>query len=163
MKKLLIILVLFFSTQTFCQTILHFENVDFDKKMNLAELSKIGDKIVVRSVFHICSFGNDYDYRDSLYNSIYLFMKNNPTLIFEISAHTDSQGNDSYNQRYTSKVAIGLKDYFVKKGITKKRIKAVGKGETQILNECKNDIKCPDEKHRENRRIEIKIIDIKKS
>ena len=88
-------------------------------------------------------------------------MKNNPALFLELGSHTDSQGNDEFNQTLSFSRAKSAVDYIVTMGdIPKNRIKAVGYGETNILNNCKNGVKCSDRKHQENRRTEIKIIGV---
>ena len=47
--------------------------------------------------------------------------------------------------------------------INKKRLKAVGFGETRLLNNCKNDATCAEEEHAKNRRTEFKIVEVGKS
>ena len=49
------------------------------------------------------------------------------------------------------------------KGINKNRLKAVGYGETRLLNNCKNDAPCTEEEHAKNRRTEFKIVEVRKS
>ena len=82
-----------------------------------------------------------------------------PTLVIELSSHTDSQGRDRYNQELSQRRAESAKKWLVKKGIDRNRIKPVGYGETQILNRCINRVKCSDDEHRFNRRTEFKMIE----
>lgn len=84
-------------------------------------------------------------------------LKENSKLIVEIGSHTDSRSNDAYNLKLSQKRAQYVVDYLVKKGIEKSRLKAVGYGETQILNHCKNGVKCSDAEHAINRRTEFKL------
>lgn len=84
-------------------------------------------------------------------------LKENPNLIVEIGSHTDSRANDAYNLKLSQKRAQYVVDYLVKQGIDKSRLKAVGYGETQILNHCKNGVKCSDAEHAINRRTEFKL------
>lgn len=37
-------------------------------------------------------------------------------------------------------------------------IKAKGYGETQLVNHCKDGVKCSEDEHQENRRTEVKIL-----
>ena len=53
-------------------------------------------------------------------------------------------------------------DYILSKGIDKKRLKAVGYGETKLLNKCGNGVECTDEEHGKNRRSEFKILEMPK-
>jgi outer membrane protein OmpA-like peptidoglycan-associated protein len=47
----------------------------------------------------------------------------------------------------------------ISKGIDAKRLKAIGYGETKLLNTCSNGVVCTPEEHAKNRRAEFKIID----
>jgi len=82
-----------------------------------------------------------------------------PSMVIELSSHTDSQGRDKYNKDLSQRRAESAKKWLVKKGIERNRIKPVGYGETQILNRCQNRVKCSDEEHRFNRRTEFKMIE----
>ncbi len=93
----------------------------------------------------------DLNYLDTL-------MKQYPDMVIELSSHTDARGNDKYNLELSQRRAESAKKYLVGNGIVDSRIQAVGYGETQILNDCKNGIKCADEQHRLNRRTEFKIL-----
>ncbi|GAA5225033.1 OmpA family protein [Membranihabitans marinus] len=81
-----------------------------------------------------------------------------PTMVIELSSHTDSRGTDSYNLDLSQRRANSAKSYLVAKGIESGRIKAVGYGENLILNHCTNGVDCSDEEHLLNRRTEFKII-----
>ncbi len=91
-------------------------------------------------------------------NKIYNLMTKYDNMVIELSAHTDSRGNDAYNQRLSQRRAESAKDYLVNKGISPDRIVAKGYGETQILNGCVNGVDCTEEQHKFNRRTEFKII-----
>ena len=116
-------------------TIIQIPNVyfDFDKASIKEESYKILDNVV--------SYLND-----------------NPEIKVELSAHTDSRGSDSYNIRLSQKRANSIVKYLVEKGINPKRLKCVGYGETKLLNKCKNRVKCSDEEHEFNRRVEMKVL-----
>ncbi len=96
-------------------------------------------------------------------------MKQYPEMVIELSSHTDSRGNDNYNERLSQRRAQSAKNWLVSKGIKENRIEAVGYGENQILNDCINGIDCTEDEHRLNRRTEFKItagpttIEVKKS
>ena len=80
-------------------------------------------------------------------------------MVIELSSHTDAQGNDNYNQRLSQRRAQSAVDWLIDNGIDPDRLRAVGYGETQILNRCRNGVKCTDDEHRFNRRTEFKIIE----
>jgi len=76
----------------------------------------------------------------------------------EISAHTDSNGDDAYNQKLSEARAKSAVDYLVSKGVSSNRVSAKGYGETKITNRCKNGVYCTDDEHQPNRRIEFRIL-----
>jgi outer membrane protein OmpA-like peptidoglycan-associated protein/Tol biopolymer transport system component len=84
-------------------------------------------------------------------------MQLDPSITIEISSHTDSRAANDYNQRLSQKRAQNVVDYLVKRGIDKKRLKAVGYGESHLLNKCSDGINCSEDEHAKNRRTEFKI------
>lgn len=77
----------------------------------------------------------------------------------ELSAHTDARGNDDYNQRLSQRRAQEAAQYLINKGIDPARITFIGKGEAEIINHCKNGVKCSEEEHLINRRVEFRILE----
>ena len=86
-------------------------------------------------------------------------MKEQPYLKVQLSAHTDSQGNDVYNQLLSDKRAASAKNYLLLKGINSNRIVAIGFGESRLRNRCSDDVPCTESEHQYNRRTEVKILD----
>lgn len=84
-------------------------------------------------------------------------LNSDPKLIIELSSHTDSKSSDAFNLTLSKKRAQFAVDYLISKGIAKTRLKAIGYGETKLLNKCKNEVDCTDEEHKINRRTEFKI------
>lgn len=84
-------------------------------------------------------------------------MQLDPSITIEISSHTDSRAAKDYNQRLSLKRAQNVVDYLVKRGIDKSRLKAVGYGETRLLNKCADGVDCTEDEHSKNRRTEFKI------
>jgi outer membrane protein OmpA-like peptidoglycan-associated protein len=77
-------------------------------------------------------------------------LRNNSNLNIEIRGYTDNVGNSNYNKTLSQKRADEVRLWFVKKGIDALRIKAVGKGDLNPIEDNST------EKGRElNRRIEI--------
>ncbi|MBC5775746.1 OmpA family protein [Pontibacter sp. KCTC 32443] len=85
-------------------------------------------------------------------------LKDNPSIVIELSSHTDSRQTNYYNQMLSDLRAQAAVDYLVLKGIDRNRLVAKGYGETQLLNKCKDGVSCPEDMHQENRRTEFKII-----
>jgi len=85
------------------------------------------------------------------------FLKDNPTINIEIRNYTDSRGSAQRNLLLSNKRANAIKRYLIRHGISYKRIKAKGYGETNLLNHCKDGVKCTEEQHAQNRRTELII------
>jgi peptidoglycan-associated lipoprotein len=79
-------------------------------------------------------------------------------MVIELSSHTDSRGDDTYNEKLSQRRANSAKKWLMGKGIAAARIVAKGYGEEQILNQCTNGEDCTEDEHRFNRRTEFKIL-----
>jgi len=87
-------------------------------------------------------------------NNLLDLLKNNPSMVVEISGHTDSKGSDQYNQVLSKKRAQAVVNWLVAKGISKDRLSYEGYGESRPL--ASND---DEPEGRElNRRTEFKIV-----
>lgn len=85
-------------------------------------------------------------------------MKKYPTMEVEVSAHTDARGNDQYNLDLSKRRAASTLEYLVSKGIERSRLKSMGYGEVQPLNECVKEGLCKEEDYDINRRCEFTIL-----
>lgn len=113
----------------------------------------IDNEIVINPIFF--DFDKSNIRPDAAYEleNIVAVMREHPKMVIKIESHTDSRGNDNYNMKLSDRRAKSTRDYLFSRGIAKDRIQsAIGYGESQILNRCKNGVKCTDEEHEENRR-----------
>jgi outer membrane protein OmpA-like peptidoglycan-associated protein len=78
-----------------------------------------------------------------------------PEFMLQISAHTDSRGKSEYNQWLSEKRAASAANYILSTGIDGSRIIQKGYGETRLLNNCRDGVRCSPEFHAVNRRIEF--------
>ncbi|HEB62523.1 MAG TPA: hypothetical protein ENI82_05150, partial [Bacteroidetes bacterium] len=85
-------------------------------------------------------------------------MKKYPSMIIELSSHTDSRGTYKYNMNLSQKRANAAVQYIVKHGIDNRRLVARGYGENMLRNRCADFVDCTEEEHQRNRRTEIKIL-----
>lgn len=85
-------------------------------------------------------------------------MKDNPNIWIELGSHTDSRGNDQYNQWLSQSRANSAVQYIIDRGIAKNRITAKGYGENRLKNNCANGVKCTEAQHQLNRRTEFTIV-----
>jgi len=92
-----------------------------------------------------------YPFLDEL---VKLFREND-NLKFEMRSHTDCRGSLEYNDQLSEKRAKAVTEYLVKKGVPRAIITSKGFGERELLNECKDGVKCTEAKHEENRRTEF--------
>jgi outer membrane protein OmpA-like peptidoglycan-associated protein len=98
---------------------------------------------------------------DTLYN----LLVENPTIIIELSSHTDVRGSDVYNLNLSQKRAESCVNYLInEKKVPSNRITAKGYGEIKVLEDCAKYPDCPADQssdcpcHQNNRRTEFKII-----
>lgn len=85
---------------------------------------------------------------------IITFLQNNAEIKIEISGHTDSFGNDAYNQRLSERRARSVYNYFIENGIASERLSSVGKGETDPV--VSTDLSVSEQQ--KNRRVEFEIL-----
>lgn len=88
------------------------------------------------------------------------YLKNTPLVQIELRAHTDARGDARYNQYLSQKRGDATLQYIKEKGIDGGRLKAKGLGESQLLNQCKDGVKCTNSQHSINRRVEFRVLDL---
>jgi outer membrane protein OmpA-like peptidoglycan-associated protein len=144
----------------------HSENFDIpntsafqevEKNIELKKLS-VGSKIVLRNIFFDLDKATLRPESTTELKRLVGLMTDVPTLKIELGGHTDSQGSDSHNQDLSERRAKAVVDYLTKAGISADRLKSAGYGETQLVNGCKNGVKCSGDQHQENRRTEFKVL-----
>lgn len=91
-------------------------------------------------------------------NKLYNILVQYPSMVVELSSHTDSRGSHDYNNTLSSNRANSCFEYLVSKGIEAHRIVPIGYGETKLVNECADGIRCSENKHQKNRRTEFSVI-----
>jgi len=86
-------------------------------------------------------------------NRVVKLLNENPSIVIEMSAHTDSRGSDEYNFKLSDNRARSVMEYIISKGIDPSRITSHGYGETKPV--ATNDT---DDGRQLNRRVEFKIL-----
>ncbi|MBE8723665.1 flagellar motor protein MotB [Flavobacterium sp. KB82] len=84
-------------------------------------------------------------------------LKKYPEMEIEIGSHTDSRGNDKFNEDLSQKRANSTREFIIQSGINAKRVTAKGYGEYVPIIKCKTDDSCSEEEHELNRRSEFVI------
>lgn len=100
--------------------------------------------------------------KDSL-NFLLKVMMDNPTIVVELQAHTDSRGNDEDNMLLSQKRAQACVDYLISKKIEKDRLVAKGYGETKLkysdeVISAGGDKEAQENLHQQNRRTEFSVL-----
>lgn len=98
--------------------------------------------------------------RNKYYNqldSLVDLLKKYPESKINLSGHTDSHGKSDYNFGLSDRRNNSVIFFLTEQGIERKRILAKGYGFARLVNSCKKGIKCTDDQHQMNRRVEIKV------
>lgn len=128
-------------------------NIELDR-------ARIDKRIQIENIYY------DYDKWDirpdaaEQLDNVVTLMRDNPGISVELGSHTDSRGNDDYNQELSQRRAGAAVAYIISEGIDSTRITAKGYGESQLVNRCRNGVNCSEEEHQRNRRTELRITGI---
>jgi len=118
---------------------------------------EIGSELKLKSIRYELDKYEITENSKSELNILASFLNKYPNINIELQSHTDSRGSDAYNLKLSNNRAKAAKDYVVSVGIESNRINSIGFGETKLLNNCDNNIKCPESEHEINRRTEYVI------
>jgi len=95
-------------------------------------------------------------------DKLIITLRDNPGIVIELGAHTDSRGDEAYNLNLSTERAKSAVDYLVAiGGIDAKRVFYKGYGESELLNKCNSTADCTEDQHAVNRRTELKVLEIK--
>ena len=134
-----------------------------DPWLDVLSLKNKTDEItIVENVYYALNAYKFDDAGQRIMDKVIQVMNSNKNINIEISSHTDAQGDDKNNLLLSQKRAKYAVDYIISKGISSKRLKSIGYGETKLLNQCSNGVTCTPEEHAKNRRAEFKIVDTSK-
>ncbi|MCB2204522.1 OmpA family protein [bacterium] len=94
------------------------------------------------------------EYTPILEEAVLLFERY-PSMTVEIRGHTDTDGEEWYNQNLSERRAESVRNFLVQHGVDAERLRAVGYGERQPISDSDTD-----EGRAMNRRVEMYIISI---
>ncbi|HOJ50697.1 MAG TPA: OmpA family protein [Spirochaetota bacterium] len=132
------------------------EKVIIDKKDEKKEV--VLKKIEINKIYIVENINFDFNSahlkKESLdiLSKILDIMKSNPNLKLLVMGHTDSIGDDKYNQKLSERRADAVIEYLIKNGISPERLSSEGYGETKPV--ASNDT---EEGRAKNRRTEFKF------
>lgn len=146
------------------------QNFDIPQKSNYVEIIKNiklehiqkGVKMVMNNIFFDANKSNLRKESTVELETVLNLVKKNPSLVIEISGHTDSQGKDVANSKLSLARAQAVVDFLSAKGAPAAQLIAKGYGKTQPIapNKLKNG--KPDKAGmQKNRRVEMKILEAK--
>jgi len=94
-------------------------------------------------------------------DKVVAFLTKYKTIKIEVGSHTDSRQSAVLNQKLSQNRAVATFNYIISKGIETSRLTAKGYGETKLINNCSDTVKCSEEEHQENRRSTFFILNAK--
>jgi len=167
----------FFDLEPSKDYVIEYENYgNFNKKVKVTtkglvksdtiNLRKIGVNVMPKLPLIIKNIYYDFDKADlkliakrTLDTTVFTLMKQFPSIVIEISSHTDSKGDDEYNKKLSQKRAESVVNYLISKGIASNRLRAKGYGEEKPIAPNENPDGSDNEVGRDkNRRTEFRII-----
>lgn len=107
-------------------------------------------------------FDEDYIRKDAEVElaKVLVYMEKNPTVRIDVRSHTDSRGNDDYNQELSDRRNKSTIKWLVDQGIAPSRLTGRGYGESDpLVKECTNGVPCSEANHQLNRRSEFFILE----
>lgn len=151
------------STELSTMDVVH--SYTYKKQFSLTQLEPETRTVTINEPIRLNNIYYDFDAAKILpesepsLNEIHRLMLEYDNMVIELSAHTDSRGNNDYNMNLSQRRAENAKKFLTDKGIPSARVIAKGYGETKILNGCVDGVECSEEEHRFNRRTEFKIVE----
>lgn len=116
--------------------------------------------IIIQNIYYEFDKSNlTTEAENTLDETLFEILRDNPAIIVEISSHTDSKGNDVYNQKLSQRRAESVVKHLIDKGVDATRLKAKGYGESKPIadNENADGSDNPDGRQ-QNRRTEFMVV-----
>ena len=86
-------------------------------------------------------------------NSVSDMLQSNPKMIIQLEGHTDTRGDAKLNLKLSERRVDAVRDYLIRRGVGKSRIKLKAFGGSQPLSRENTE-----EAHMLNRRVEVRIV-----
>jgi flagellar motor protein MotB len=139
----------------------HSENFDIPSFSEYTEIVKpielkpvnVGKRVVLRNIFFDFDKATLRPESEAELTTLLDLLKQNPNMRIRIIGHTDSKGDDDYNQKLSEDRAHSVVDYLIAKGIAANRLEYLGKGESEPI-----DTNDTDAGRQNNRRTEFEVL-----
>ncbi|APR98119.1 OmpA family protein [Wolbachia endosymbiont of Folsomia candida] len=138
--------------------------VNIINKMNPV-VKQVGNKVVNKKVFFGYDEANVTEVSADVLLDLVEVLQNNPDAKVTLTGHTDNRGSHEYNLALGARRADAAKKFIVNcTPYLEKRIRTASKGEVEPLVNVKDDTRNSkyEEKHAQNRRVEILVSGIRK-
>lgn len=134
------------------------KTVSYTDMIEVANTDLAKDTMSLRIIYFDFKDANLTEQANKDLENIFNYLSTNKNTTVEIVGHTDSKGSDILNKTLSERRAKAASQYFIAKGISKKRITTVGMGEAQpaTQNENTDGSDNPDGRQK-NRRVEFKF------
>jgi len=144
--------------ENYCRIRINIDDISL-KKIEQNNIPEFGSALVAGEIYRLKNvfFETDKSYLlpksfEEL-DKLFRMLKNDESMKIEISGHTDTVGNDGYNQHLSEMRAKAVLNYLISKGIDKSRIFVNGYGSSKPV--TSNDT---EEGRAKNRRVEFKVL-----
>lgn len=87
-------------------------------------------------------------------NTVADMLHSNPNMVIQLEGHTDTRGDKNLNLKLSEDRVEAVRNYLVRRGVSKSRIKLKAFGGSQPLS-----MENTEEAHKLNRRVEVRIIE----
>jgi outer membrane protein OmpA-like peptidoglycan-associated protein len=134
------------------------ESMMYPELCLLPEPPKVNETFVVENVYYDFNKANLKPASFPALDEIVRMLNFYPNMVIELSAHTDSKGSNSYNQKLSEARAKSVVDYLVSKGIARERLEAKGYGETKPIEPNAINGRDNPSGREKNRRTEFKVL-----
>lgn len=134
------------------------ESMMYPELCLLPEPPKVNETFVVENVYYDFNKANLKPASFPALDEIVRMLNFYPNMVIELSAHTDSKGSNSYNQKLSEARAKSVVDYLVSKGIARERLEAKGYGETKPIEPNAINGRDNPAGREKNRRTEFKVL-----
>jgi outer membrane protein OmpA-like peptidoglycan-associated protein len=91
-------------------------------------------------------------------DKIVYYLNTHPEKTLKVSAYADSRGSKEYNLELSKERASSVIDYLRSNLTNSYQAYGVGYGEKNLVNRCKDDVKCSESEHAMNRRAEFEFL-----
>lgn len=143
------------------QKALGYDPTLLDADVNNVKQLKAGQKIILERIYFDFDKADIRDESIVELNKLLVFLNANPSVVVEISGHTDSRGDDDYNLRLSDRRAKSVVAWLKARAVPSKRMVSRGYGETRHIAPNENPDGSDNPEGRQlNRRIELTIISV---